>query len=86
MQDKRKRRENEKKFGTWDELPNGGRRYFYTVPGRQGWTAHYVKEVDASERTVRFYQEIYDDTGQLVEIHPKYPVDRGHERIRGDME
>jgi hypothetical protein len=30
------------------------------------------------ERTVRFYQEIYDDTGRLVEVHEKYPEDKGH--------
>jgi hypothetical protein len=81
MRDERKRRENEGKFGDWDELPDGGRRYFYEVQGRYGWTACYVKEVDASERTIRFYQEIYDEKGQLVEIHEKYPVDKGHSRV-----
>ena len=81
MRDERKRRENEKKFGAWDELPDGGRRYFYKVQGRHGWTARYVKEVDSSERTIKFYQEIYDETGQLVEIHEKYPVDKGHRRL-----
>jgi hypothetical protein len=40
-----------------------------------------VKEVDADEVTVRFYQEIYDDTGKLVEIHHKYPVDQGHQKV-----
>jgi len=83
MRDERKRRENERKFGAWDELPDGGRRYFYEVRGRHGWTARYVKEVDASERTIRFYQEIYNETGQLVEIHEKYPVDKGHSRVQG---
>jgi hypothetical protein len=43
--------------------------------------ARYVKEVDASEATVRFFQEIYDDAGKLVEIHHKYPVDEGHKRV-----
>lgn len=79
-----KRRENERKFGNWDELPNGGRRYFYEVQGRQGWKARYVKEVDALERTIRFYQEIYDGQGRLVEIHEKYPVDKGHKRLAGE--
>ena len=83
MRDERKRRENERKFGDWDELPDGGRRYFYEIQGRHDWTARYVKEVDASERTVRFYQEIYNETGQLVEIHEKYPVDKGHSRVQG---
>jgi hypothetical protein len=43
-----------------------------------GWLAHYVKEVDASETTLRFWQEIYDHRGQLAEIHEKFPVDKGH--------
>jgi hypothetical protein len=76
-----KRKENERKFGTWEELPRGGRRYFYEIQGRYGWKAFYVKEVDASETTVRFYQEIYDERGDLVEVHEKYPVDRGHRRL-----
>jgi hypothetical protein len=37
--------------------------------------------VDASELTLRFYQEIYDDFGKLVEVHEKYPVDKGHEKL-----
>ena len=76
-----KRRENERKFSTWEELPEGGRRYFYEVQGRYGWKARYVKEVDTSETTMKFYQEIYDERGNLVEVHEKYPVDRGHRRL-----
>jgi hypothetical protein len=41
-----------------------------------------VKEVDADETTVRFRQEIYDDQGTLVEIHEKYPVDKGHQQVQ----
>ena len=81
MRDERKRRENEEKFGAWDELPDGGRRYFYEVQGRHRWKARYVKEVDASERTIKFYQEIYDEVGRLVEVHEKYPVDKGHSKL-----
>ena len=40
-----------------------------------------MKEVDADEVTVRFYQEIYDANGKLVEIHHKYPLDRGHQKV-----
>lgn len=83
MGNNQKRRGNERKFGHWDELPGGGRRYFYEVQGRYGWKARYV-EVDASERTIRFYQEIYDEQGQLIEIHEKYPVDKGHEKVSGE--
>ncbi len=73
--------QNEKKFGQWDELSGGGRRYRLVVQGRLGWPARYLKEVDASETTVRFWQEIYDDQGKLVEVHEKYPVDKGHQKV-----
>jgi len=72
--------QNEKKFGYWDELPGGGRRYRLDVTGRLGWLARYLKEVDASETTLRFWQEIYDDKGKLVESHEKFPVDKGHKK------
>jgi hypothetical protein len=75
------RSQNERKFGRWDELPSGGRRYWFDVAGRLGWTARYLKEVDMNEETVRFWQEIYDEKGQLVEIHEKYPLDKGHRKV-----
>jgi hypothetical protein len=78
----RKRRYNEKKFGSWEELPGGGRRYWLEVIGRSGWKAKYVKEVDDEERTIRFYQEIYNDQGELIEIHEKYPIDKGHRKLK----
>ncbi len=74
------RAQNERKFEQWEELPAGGRRYLLDVKGRQGWLARYLKEVDADEKTVRFWQEIYDDRGQLVETHQKFPVDTGHQK------
>ncbi len=77
------RGQNEKKFGNWTELTGGGRRYWLDVEGRQGWLARYNKEVDADEKTLRFWQEIYDDQGKLVEVHEKYPVDRGHQKVEG---
>jgi len=76
-----RRRKNAKKFETWEDLANGGRVYSYEIKGHHGWTAKYVKEVDASELTLRFYQEIYDNFGRLVEVHEKYPVNKGHEKI-----
>jgi len=79
--DKTKRGQNERKFGNWETLPEGGRRYWYEVTGRTGWKARYVKEVDAEEKTVRFYQEIYDEDEHLVEIHEKFPIDKGHQRL-----
>jgi len=48
--------------------------------GRLGWLARYWKEVDANETTLRFWQEIYDDQGNLVEIHEKFPIDKGHKK------
>jgi hypothetical protein len=75
------RRQNENKFGHWDELPGGGRLYRLDVPGRLGWQARYLKEVNADETTVRFWQEIYDDQGRLVETHQKFPVDTGHQKV-----
>ena len=74
------RAQNEKKFGNWEDLPGGGRRYWLDVLGRQGWRARYLKEVDANESTLRFWQEIYDEQGKLAEIHDKYPVDKGHQK------
>jgi hypothetical protein len=46
----------------------------YEVKGRSGRLAKYVKEVDAEESTVRFYQEVFDADGRLCEVHEKYPV------------
>ena len=65
------RSQNEQKFGSWESLPAGGRRYWLDVFGRLGWRARYIKEVDAEEVTLRFWQEIYDEHGTLVEIHEK---------------
>jgi YD repeat-containing protein len=76
-----KRQQNEQKFGRWENLPDGGRRYVLEVWGRLGWRARYLKEVNADEETMRFWQEVYDDRGRLVEIHEKYPVDKGHRKV-----
>ena len=75
------RAQNEKRFDKWEELPDGGRRYRLDVQGKSGWMAAYLKEVDANETTIRFWQEIYDNTGKLVEIHQKFPVDKGHQKV-----
>jgi hypothetical protein len=75
------RPQNEKKFGHWEELPDGGRRYWRDVIGRLGWRARYLKEVDPQEVTLRFWQEIYDDQNKLVEMHEKFSLDIGHEKV-----
>jgi hypothetical protein len=82
--DERKRRQNERKFKIWSELPTGGRLCSFEVHGRSGWRARYIKEVDKEESTVTFCQEIYDAEGRLREVHQKYPVDLGHRRVIGD--
>jgi hypothetical protein len=51
------------------------------VTGRLGWRARYLKDVDAGERILKFWQEIYDGQGKLAEIHEKYPVDKGHQKV-----
>ena len=37
--------------------------------------------MDSAESTLRFWQEIYDETGKLIEIQEQYPADTGHRRI-----
>lgn len=76
-----KRLKNERKYKNWEELPSGGRVYRYNIMGRSGWVSRYVKEVDNSENTIRFFQEIYDGNGRLIEIHHKYPEDTGHKNL-----
>jgi hypothetical protein len=62
-------------------LPNGGRRYVREFAGRAGGRARYIKEVDSTEKTTRFAQEIYDAAGKLIEVHEKFPVDLGHKQL-----
>ena len=38
------------------------------IKGRHGWKARYIKEVNAKEETVKFYQKVYDDNDNLIEI------------------
>lgn len=74
------RAQNERRFTHWHNLPGGGRLYWLEIRGQSGWSARYLKEVDAAEHTLRFWQEIRDERGRLVEVHEKYPVDRGHRK------
>jgi hypothetical protein len=79
--DFKKRLDNEKKFTNWSELENGNRIYYFDIEGRYGWKARYIKEVDNNEITIRFYQEIYNESNILVELHENYPVDKGHREV-----
>jgi hypothetical protein len=75
------RAQNERKFGSWKLLDDKGRLYWLDVRGKMNWRARYLKQVDAQENTIRFWQEIFDNNGVLVEVHQKYPVDLGHKSI-----
>jgi len=75
------RERNERRYGQWTDLADGGRQYWLDIPGHRGWRARYLKRVDAAETTLRFWQEIYDESGKLMEIHQKFPVDEGHRRV-----
>jgi len=76
----RNRRKNEREFDGWTESASGGRTYVRRVDASDGSGrfAEYIKEVDAEERTLSFMQKIYDPGGNCVEIHEKYPIDKGH--------
>lgn len=76
-----KRLQNEKKFKQWEELSDGGRRYYYEVKGRIFGYARYIKVVNANEETIYFGQEIYDASHNLVEVHQKFPEDTGHRKV-----
>jgi hypothetical protein len=40
-----------------------------------------VKEVNGNEIKVSFWQEIFDKHGTMIEIHEKFPIDKGHKVI-----
>ncbi len=75
-----KREVNERKFGNWKSKSSGGLIYRYDVEGKKKNSARYIKEVDAEENTLRFYQEIYNMDGKLIGIHEKLPIDKGHKK------
>ncbi len=76
-----KKHANEQRFGEWSELSDGGRRYTRRVEGRYGWYAVYVKLTNSKEETTAFWQEIFDELGNLKEVHHKFPEDTGHQKI-----
>lgn len=77
----KKRIQDERKYGNWEELPKGSRRYWFDVFGRDKGIARYCKEVDEDDNIVKFWQEIYNEDGKMIEIHEKYPVDKGHKKL-----
>ena len=44
-----------------------------------------MKEADGDKRTARFYQEICGGAGHLVEVHEKYPEDKGHRQVEEQL-
>lgn len=77
----KKREKNQHKFDNWNDKEDGGRVYWFEISGHHGWKAKYVKEVDKNEKTISFRQEIYNQQNKLVEIHEKYPLNKGHKKI-----
>jgi len=75
------RLQNEKAFNQWQELSGGGRIYFRKISGRSGGFAHYCKEVDMAEKTIRLWQEIYGRNGKLLARHGKFAFDSGHQSV-----
>lgn len=73
---------NEKKFKKWKKTKSGGRLYSRQIEGQNGWFAVYFKDTDGNERTLRFWQEIYNEKAELVEIHEKFPEDKGHQIVQ----
>jgi hypothetical protein len=52
------------------------------VEGQYGWYALYVKQVDYNEKIIPLLQEIYNEQMELVEMHEKFPIDKGHQKIK----
>jgi hypothetical protein len=77
-----KRRQNEKEYPHWEDLSDGGRRYWRERRGRVSGVQRIIKIVDVDENTLRIVQEIYNDQGELVEYHQKFPEDTGHQVIK----
>ena len=75
-----KRKKNEKEYSSWTELEAGGRIYTKNINAgdKSGKTARYEKTVDKNEKTVTSIQKIFDKEGKIVEIHEKFPINKGH--------
>lgn len=75
------REQNERRFKNWENLADGGRRYWTDRRGAVSGFQRMIKVVDVDEITLRVVQEIYDDADELIERHQKFPVDTGHETL-----
>jgi len=82
----KRRKQNEREWPQWENLPPRRRRYWLRRAGADWGHQILLKEVvfDSKtqlEETVRMWQEIYDDHGKLVASHQKYPIDTGHRKV-----
>jgi hypothetical protein len=80
------RSRSERDWQYWQDLPDGGRRYWIRRLGRHwGWQILFKEvmydEETQLENTVRLWQEIYDNDGNVVEVHQKYPTDTGRQKL-----
>lgn len=75
------REQNERRFRNWEDLPDGGRRYWVDRKGAVSGFQRMIKVVDANEITLQLVQEIYNDDNVLIERHQKFPVDTGHKKL-----
>ncbi|MCC7447463.1 MAG: hypothetical protein IT324_08615 [Anaerolineae bacterium] len=60
------RRQNEIEYRNWDDLPDGGRRYWRERKGKISGVQRLIKVVDSEENTLLVVQEIYNDEGVLL--------------------
>ena len=76
----KKRVKNEREYDNWEETDDNGRLYWKEIPAndKSGKIARYEKEVNKKEETLSFTQKILDKYRKLVEIHEKFPIDKGH--------
>ena len=79
-----KQKQHERRYDSWTQLKTGGRLYRKEVAAKNGsgWKAIYLQEVDEKENIVKFWQEIYDEKNILIEIHEKYPENKGHKPFK----
>jgi len=76
----RKRIQNEKEFQNWQDYNDGKRLYWKDVMAadKSGKLSRYEKLVDSDEKTISFVQKIIDKNGTVIEVHEKFPIDKGH--------
>lgn len=75
------RKQNEHEYPFWENLPDGGRRYWKVRRGKISGSQRITKIVDTNEMTLSLYQEVYNDDGKLTGLHHKYPKDLGHQDL-----